>query len=62
MQTTEQYAAEAQRLADRGLDGDNLDDDHRKNLLLAAQVFATLAAATAQESIWRELTNSPALG
>lgn len=55
------HAEEAERLAHRGLDGDNIDAELRDRLVACAQVQATLAVAEELEGIWRELTNSGAM-
>ena len=56
-----EHYEEAERYVHRGLDGDNLDDWHRKNLLMAAQVHASLAVAEQLEGIFNLLNNSMAM-
>lgn len=51
MRSANHYIDEAQAIAERGIDGDNLDHNHRMRLLAYAQVMATLAVASATDDV-----------
>jgi hypothetical protein len=49
---------DAEHCVFRGLDGDNIDEEHRDRLIAAAQVYATLAVAEQLGEIFNLLNNS----